>query len=160
MPTTRVLLIAVTSLLASVASAQGRPSAATYIDVPALGTPPGYSHAVVVNGGKLVFVSGAVAEDSSGQIVGKGDFRAQATRAFENLRAELAAAGATLSDLVKLNYSAVGYNHDKLLTLREVRSHFIDPSHAPTSTLVGVQALFEDAVMIEIEGVAVIPNTR
>lgn len=160
MTPTRPLLIAAASLLASVASAQGRPSAATYINVPSLGAAPGYSHTVVVNGGKLVFVSGAVAEDSSGEIVGKGDFRAQATRAFENLRAELAAAGATLSDLVKLNYYVVGYNHGMLAALREVRSHFIDPAHAPTSTLVGVQALFEDGVMIEIEGVAVIPNKR
>jgi 2-iminobutanoate/2-iminopropanoate deaminase len=133
----RSILIAAASLLAGVVHAQGRPSA-TYINVPGWAPPPGYSHAVAVNSGRLVFLAGAVAEDAKGEIVGKGDFRAQVTRAFENLRAELAAAGATPSDLVKLNYYVVGYDHDKLLTLRELRSHFVDPAHAPVSTLVGV----------------------
>ncbi len=68
-----------------------------------------------------------------------------------------AAAGATPENLVKLNYFVVGLNHDRLLALREVRAQFISKEHPPTSTLVGVQSLFRDDCLIEIEGVAVIP---
>ena len=90
-------------------------------------------------------------------MVGKEDFRAQATQVFVNLRAALAAAGANSKDVVKLNYYVVGLNHDKLVALREVRDQFIDKEHPPASTLAGVQALFREDAMLEVEAVAVLP---
>jgi 2-iminobutanoate/2-iminopropanoate deaminase len=118
---------------------------------------PGYSHAAVVSGGKTIFLSGQVGLNQAGEIVSRDDFRAQATQAFTNLKAVLAAAGARPENLVKLNYYVVGLNQDRLLTLREVRNRFIDQEHPPASTLTGVQALFRDDCLVEIEAVAVVP---
>ena len=124
---------------------------------PEISSPAGYSHAVVVSGGKMIFLAGQVGLNKHGEMVGREDFRAQAAQVFTNLRAALAAAGATSKDVVKLNYYVVGLNHDKLLALRDVRDQFIDKEHPPVSTLAGVQALFREDAMVEVEAVAVIP---
>jgi 2-iminobutanoate/2-iminopropanoate deaminase len=65
--------------------------------------PRGYTHAVAVDGGRLIFVAGQVAFDKDGNLVGKGDLRAQAAKALDNLVAALAAARATPADVVKVN---------------------------------------------------------
>ncbi len=148
----RVLLLAF-CVLCSLALGQ----TAEFKNPPELSKPNGYSHVVVVKQGKLVFVSGEVGMNDKGEIVSKDDFSAQAKQAFANLKIALNAAGASPKNLVKLNYFVVGLNHDKLLALRAVRDGFIDSSHPPASTLVGVQALFRDDALIEIEAEAVIP---
>jgi enamine deaminase RidA (YjgF/YER057c/UK114 family) len=122
-----------------------------------ISSPAGYSHAVVVNGGKIVFLSGQVGLDKHGEMVGKDDFHAQVAQVFSNLRWALAAAGATPNDLVKLNYYVVGLNHDKLVAIRDVRDQMINKEHPPASTLAGVQTLFREDALIEVEAVAVIP---
>ena len=139
------------------AFAQSNKPQVTFKNSPKISSPPGYSHAVVVNGGKMIFLSGQVGLNKQGEMVGKDDFRAQATQVFANLRAALVAAGAAPKDVVKLNYYVVGLNHDKLLALRTVRDQFIDKEHAPVSTLAGVQALFREDAMLEVEAVAVLP---
>jgi len=96
-----------------------------------ISSPAGYSHAVVVNSGKMVFLSGQVGLDRHGEMVGKDDFHAQVAQAFSNLRSALAAAGATPNDLVKLNYYVVGLNHDKLVAIREVRDLRVRPRLHP-----------------------------
>jgi enamine deaminase RidA (YjgF/YER057c/UK114 family) len=69
---------------------------------PELSKPNGYTHVVVVNHGKLVFISGQVGLNSKGDI--SSDFSARAKQAFANLKSALAAAGAKPADLVNLNY--------------------------------------------------------
>jgi 2-iminobutanoate/2-iminopropanoate deaminase len=122
---------------------------------PELAKPNGYTHVVVVNHGKLAFISGQVGLNSKGEI--SSDFAAQAKQAFANLKAALAAAGATPADIVKLNYYVVGLNHDKLAALRVARDSVIDKQHPPASTLAGVQSLFRDDVQIEIDAEAIVP---
>jgi enamine deaminase RidA (YjgF/YER057c/UK114 family) len=124
---------------------------------PDISAPAGYSHVVVVNRGRTVFLSGQVGLNKQGAMVGKDDFRAQAEQAFANLRSALAAIGASPASIVKLNYFVVGLNHEKLLALREARDQFIDKDHPPASTLAGVQALFREDAMVEIDAVAVVP---
>ncbi len=136
--------------------AQSKSGDAKFINPPALSAPHGYTHVVVVKPSKLVYISGQVALNSKGDLVGGADFKAQATQAFENLKGALEAAGAKPTNIVKLNYYVVGLNHDKLLALREVRDKYIDVQHPPASTLAGVQALFRDDCQIEIEAVAAI----
>jgi 2-iminobutanoate/2-iminopropanoate deaminase len=118
---------------------------------------PGYSQAAVVSGGKMIFVSGQVGLNRAGEIVGKDDFRVQTTQAFANLRKILAAAGASPTKVVKLNFYVVGLNKQRLQTLRAVRDSYIDKDYPPASSLVGVQALFRKDCLVEIEAVAVIP---
>src|SRR5262249_42256099 len=78
-----------------------------------------YSHVVVAKPGKIIFVAGQVATDKDGKLVGKDDLKAQAVQVFENLKTALAAAGASFSDVVKINWFIKGYKPDLLPTLRE-----------------------------------------
>ncbi|HNM77199.1 MAG TPA: RidA family protein [Tepidiformaceae bacterium] len=122
---------------------------------PDLSTPRGYSH-VVTASGTMVFISGQIALDKEGKIVGPGDMRAQAAQVYENLKAALAAAGATFADVVKQNTYVVGLNAESIAAVREVRGRYLPDANPPASTLVGVTALAMDGLLIEIEMVAVI----
>ena len=122
---------------------------------PDLSTPRGYSH-VVTASGTMVFISGQIALDKEGKIVGPGDMRAQAAQVYENLKAALAAAGATFADVVKQNTYVVGLNAESIAAVREVRGRYLPDTNPPASTLVGVTALAMDGLLIEIEMVAVI----
>src|SRR5215470_14471931 len=62
-----------------------------------------YSHVVVVEGKKTIFVSGQLARDGNGDVVAPRDMRAQMRQVGENVKAALEAAGATLADIVKTN---------------------------------------------------------
>ncbi len=157
-PITVILLL--TCVLAPATFAQAanpKSQSVAFANSPDLNTPPGYTHAVVVNSGKLIFIAGQVGLDKQGKMVGKDDFRAQAAQAFANLKAALAAAGAKPENLVKLNYYVVGLNHEKLLALRELRSNFVNKENPPASTLIGVASLFSEEASLEIEAVAAIP---
>ena len=117
--------------------------------------PNGYSHLARVNRGRPVFIAGQVALDTSGHLVGPGDFRAQAQQVFENLKSAVEAAGGTFSNIVKLNVYVA--DRSRLPEYREVRDRFIDVKNPPASTAVQVTALFRPEFLIEIEAVAVVP---
>jgi enamine deaminase RidA (YjgF/YER057c/UK114 family) len=117
---------------------------------------PAFSQVATVRGGKTIYVSGQVALDEKGELVGRGDLRAQTRKVFENLKLALAAAGAGFENLVKMNYYIVGYRPEHLAPNREVRSEYLSRTHPPASTLVGVEALFQDGVLIEVEAIAVV----
>ncbi len=117
---------------------------------------PAYTHAVEVSGGKTIFISGQVPLDEKGELVGRGDLREQTRKVFENLKRSLAAAGARFEDVVKTTYYVVGYRPQHLAAIREVRSEYLSPAHPPASTLVGVEALFLEGVLIEVEAIAVV----
>jgi enamine deaminase RidA (YjgF/YER057c/UK114 family) len=127
-----------------------------FINPPTLSTPRGYTHVVTASGGKMVFIAGQVAWDAKGEIVGKGDLRAQATQVYENLKAALAAAGATFTDVVKMNTYIVNFKAADLPVIREVRAKYFPQENLPASTLVGVQALAVDGLLIEIEVIAIV----
>ncbi len=119
--------------------------------------PPGYTHVVVVTGpGKTIYISGQVPTNAAGEIVGKGDLRQQVTQVYENLQTALKAAGATFSDVVKMNTYVVNYKPGDITIIREVRALYLPKENPPASTLAGVQALYHPDVMIEIEAIAVI----
>ena len=127
----------------------------TRLNPPELAPPPGYSNVVDVRGARLVFIAGQVASDRDGNVVGKGDFEAQAEQAFHNLGVALAAAGCTARELVKLTVFV--RDMSQLGAYRKARDRFfgsVSPPAAPTITLVEVSRLFADDFMIEIEAVA------
>ena len=80
------------------------PSEKRFLSPDTLAPPFGYSHVVEAPARRIVYVSGQVPLDSEGQLVGEGDFEAQARQVFANLTAALEAAGVAWSDVVKLNY--------------------------------------------------------
>src|SRR6516165_9614013 len=108
----------------------------------------GYSQ-VVTGRGQLVVVSGQVAQNEHGELVGPGDPAAQARQVFENLRRCLAAAGATFADVIKLNYYVVDIGH--LPAVRAARDELIPADQLPASTAVQVAALFAPEFLMEIE---------
>lgn len=127
-----------------------------FIEPKGVAISPAYTHAVQVSGGKTIFISGQVALDEKGELVGRGDLRAQTRKVFENLKLSLSAAGAGFDDVVKLTYYIVGYRPEQLAPIREVRSEYLSKTHPPASTLVGVEALFQDGVLIEVEAIAIV----
>jgi enamine deaminase RidA (YjgF/YER057c/UK114 family) len=126
-----------------------------FFNSPALNPTNGFTHVVAATGGKTVHVSGQVSVDAKGEVVGKGDFRAQVERTFENLTAALASAGATFKDVVKITYFVVGLKPEHVPVVREVRRKYLDAENPPASTLVGVAALVVPEWLIEIDLVAV-----
>ncbi len=128
-----------------------------FLNPEGLSQPRGYTHVVTAQGGTLVYLSGQVAFDAAGQVVGEGDHRRQAEQIFANLQTALAAAGASFDHVVKLNYYVVGLSQEVLTAVREVRDRYVNKERPPASTLVAVTALFDPRLLLEIEAVAIIP---
>ena len=123
---------------------------------PTLSTPTGYTHVVEVTGpGKTVYISGQIALDKSGNLVGGGDMKAQAEQVFKNLAAALAAAGATFKDVVKMNTYTTDMT--QVQAIREVRMKYFANIEPPASTLVQVVKLARPDLLLEIEVIAVVP---
>ncbi|WIG61819.1 MAG: RidA family protein [Ktedonobacterales bacterium] len=116
---------------------------------------PGYSQIVTVTGGRLIFLAGQVAFDASRNLVGKGDFRAQAQQVFANIKTALAAVGADFNHVVKLNMYVV--DRTQLPVLREVRDSYVNTETPPASTLVEVRSLAQEDFLLEVEVVASLP---
>ena len=111
----------------------------------------GYSHAAKV--GNMLFISGQVAQDAQGKIVGKGDIEAQAKQVFENLRKILEQAGGSMQNIFKMTtlLTHPGY----LEAFRAARNlHFSEPY--PANTLHVVQALAHPDWLVEVEAIAVL----
>ncbi len=121
---------------------------------PTLSQPTGYTHVVETSGPvKTIYISGQIAFDASGNIVGAGDMKAQAEQVFSNLQTALSAAGATFSDVVKMNTYVTDMS--KVQVVREVRARYF-ANAAPASTLVQVVALARPELMIEVEVIAAV----
>ena len=115
----------------------------------------GYSH-VAEFSGRLVAVSGQVAWDADGNVVGHDDVEVQARQVFANLGTALAAAGTDLAHVVKLTVFLTDIGD--VATVRRVRNEFVDAASPPASTLVQVVALVDAALKIEIEALAVVED--
>jgi enamine deaminase RidA (YjgF/YER057c/UK114 family) len=125
------------------------------INPPELGSPPGYSQIVEVSAGRIIFIAGQTALDRDGNVVGKGDFIAQAAQVFVNLSHALEASGCTPANLVKLTVFLTDMNN--LTAYREARNRFfasVTPPAAPAVTLVEVSKLYGPDFLIEIEAIA------
>src|SRR4029077_21122799 len=119
---------------------------------PTLSKPTGYTHVVEVTGpAKTVYISGQIALDKDGTVVGAGDMKAQAEQVFKNLQAALEAAGAKFSDVLKINTYITDMG--KAPVVREVRARYFGET-TPASTLVQVAALARPELMLEIEVIA------
>lgn len=118
--------------------------------------PGAYTPAISVSGGRTVYVSGQVSQDAAGNVVGQGDVLAQTEQVYKNLGIALAAAGASFSDVVKLNVYVVDYQPEHRALLQSVREKHVSKDKPPVSTLIGVQALARPEFLVEIEAVAVV----
>ena len=112
-----------------------------------------YSHVVAVEGRRLVFVAGQLARDRAGNVVGKGDMRAQIRQVGENIKAALEAAGATLDDIVKTTTYVT--DMDEYFKHQDMRMRYFAGA-LPTSTTVQVVRLSRPEFMVEIEAFAIV----
>ncbi|MGW2824003.1 RidA family protein [Streptomyces sp. NPDC001443] len=112
-----------------------------------------YSHVVTATG-RLVAVSGQVALDEDGTLVGAGDAAAQARQIFRNLRHCLAAAGASFDDVVKLTYFVT--DMAQMPAIRAARAEHIPDDRLPAASAVQVAALVRPEFLMEIEAFAVV----
>jgi enamine deaminase RidA (YjgF/YER057c/UK114 family) len=128
-----------------------------FLNPKTLAKPPGYTYVVETTGpGRTVYVAGQLGLDIDNRLVGApGDFAAQCTKAFENLRLALAAVGAGFEDVVKVNNYLTDMSH--IATLREVRDRFFNMAAPPASTTVAISSLARPGALFEIEAVAVLP---
>lgn len=122
--------------------------------VPGLSTPGGVWSTIVVSPAKrLVCVSGLVARDAEGRLVGAGDMAAQTRQVCENLKLALAAAGATLADVLRVDVYVTRI--DRFDEIHAVRREYF-PKDPPASTMVEVTRLVHPEAMIEITAMAAI----
>ena len=112
-----------------------------------------YSHVVVASGEKMIFISGQLARNNKGEIVGPRDMRAQIKQVGENLKNALEAAGATLNDLVKTTTFVTDI--DEFFRHVDVRHDYLGVG-LPASTTVEVRRLSHPDLLVEIEGMAVL----
>jgi reactive intermediate/imine deaminase len=110
-----------------------------------------YAYVQAVSGGKLLFISGLLARNAAGDIVGAGDMAAQIAQVGENLTSCLAAAGASLNDLVKTTTFVTDI--DEFFRHADVRMKYFGAA-LPASTTVEVRRLSHPDFLVEVEAVA------
>jgi enamine deaminase RidA (YjgF/YER057c/UK114 family) len=145
------------------ALAQGMPAAGTshlrFLQPPNSSKQAGYSHVVEASTpGRIIYVAGQMGLDVNGNLVGApGDFKAQATQAWENVKGALAAAGAGVEHIVSIGQFMLNIR-EHLPQLREVRAKFFGPNQPPpASTLVQIVSFTRDGALYEVNAVAVLP---
>lgn len=113
----------------------------------------GYAHAARM--GDILFVSGQVAQNEQGEIVGRGDPAAQVEQIFKNMQAVLTASGSSLERVGKINILSTSM--DYLPAIRAVRDRVFAPvGHVPASTLAIISSLAHPDYLVEIEAIAAI----
>jgi enamine deaminase RidA (YjgF/YER057c/UK114 family) len=127
---------------------------ATFLNPPPLSKPTGYSHVAIAPAGRQVHLSGQVAFAADGSLVGEGDLAVQAEQVYVNLKAGLAAAGADFASVFKVVTYVVALDAEKAAIVRRVRMKYLGDGPYPASTMVGVSALVDPRLLIEIEVIA------
>jgi enamine deaminase RidA (YjgF/YER057c/UK114 family) len=120
-----------------------------------------YHQVSVATGTRTVFVAGQVARDADGNRIGEGDLAAQVEQSYVNVATALAAAGASFADAVKLTLYVVDWSIDKMPLVVEGLGRAAarlgeEPRPMPPSSLIGVAALAEPDLLVEIEAIAVL----
>ena len=123
--------------------------------------PPGlkplgmYSNAACGKG-TVVFIAGQVAVDANGKVVGVGDYEAQAVQVFENVKLALGAARATFEDVLKLTIYIRNLTQEARKAVMGVRARYISHTNPPAATMIGIDRLVEDDLLVEVEAFAVV----
>ena len=126
-----------------------------HVNPPELPRPNGYSHVVEVGAGRTIYVSGQIAMDAAGRVVGAGDVAAQTRQVFENLKTALGAVDASLGHVVKITVFMTDVA--QLQRFREVRDSYFTQAPPPASSLVEVRRLARPELLLEVEAVAFVP---
>ena len=116
----------------------------------------GFSQVVVSTGTKIIHCAGQTAWDKDMNLVGGDDLGKQMVQSLQNVKTVLAAGGATLQDVVRLDIYLVDYNADKIPAVGAALGRFFDPDQLPANTLLGIQALALPEFLVEVTATAVV----
>jgi enamine deaminase RidA (YjgF/YER057c/UK114 family) len=132
----------------------------TILNPDSLAKPSGYAHGVMASG-TLLFLAGQTGMDVNGRITAPGDLVGQFRQALANIKAVMDEAGGQMSDMVKLTLFVTNKRayHDQLKPIGAAYRDFFG-RYYPAMTLVEVKSLFDDAALIEIDGIAMLPGER
>ena len=129
-----------------------------YINPEGLHKNPAYSQLVITKGPmKTIYIGGQNATDKEGQILGKGDIKAQAVQTLNNLKIALTAGGASLSNVIKWNVYIVE-GQDARVAFQALQEDLKEMPHPPIITGVYVAALAQPNFLLEMDAVAVVPE--
>jgi reactive intermediate/imine deaminase len=124
-----------------------------FINPDRLPVPYGYTHVVEARNGRMIYISGQVALNRDGQVVGIGDLAAQTKQVFENIKTALEAADASFEDVVKLTFFLTDIS--QIQVVRDIRDLYVNTANPPASSAVEVRRLINEHLLIEIEAIAV-----
>ncbi|MGR3778519.1 RidA family protein [Bacillus paramycoides] len=114
----------------------------------------GYSHIVEVSNAKrTIYISGQVAINTDGHIVGIGDLATQTRQVFENIKIALKTSELNFDDVVKLTFFLTDIS--QMAIVRDIRDQYINTNNPPASSALEVNKLIHDELLIEIEAIAV-----
>ena len=133
--------------------------AVTLVNPDGLPKPDVYRQLSIASGSRLVFLAGQVARDGEGRPVGAGDLAAQVEQAYRNIGTALNEIGGSFDDVAKLTIYVVDWHPDKMPLLgegvaRAAAAMGVDP--VKPITLLGVAALGEPDLLVEVEATAVL----
>ena len=131
----------------------------TSVSPPNLPPPSGYTPGILTTGGRVLFLAGQTGMDASGAIAAPGDMAAQFAQALANVQAVVAEAGGQMTDIVKLTFFVTDKaTYRAQLEPIGVAYRAVFGKYFPAITLVEVRSLYDDQALIEIDGIAVLPE--
>jgi enamine deaminase RidA (YjgF/YER057c/UK114 family) len=117
-----------------------------------------FNHGVVAGDGRTLYMTGQVAWDGEGRLIGEGNCEAQLRQCFHNVERILAAVGGQIEDIVSLTIFFL--NRADLPDIQKVRAEMFSPQNAPASILVQTPGLVSPELLVELAPLAVIPFFR
>jgi enamine deaminase RidA (YjgF/YER057c/UK114 family) len=127
-----------------------------FVNPEPLGPSRGYTYVVDVNRpARVLYLAGQLGTDPSGKVM-SSDFRAQANRAYENIKVALGSVGAKFENVVKINVYLTDIR-TQLPIHREVRDKYVNTAAPPASTTIEISRLAREGGLIEVEVVAELP---
>lgn len=117
---------------------------------------PHFTNLVTSQSGKTIHLSGLVATDADGNLVGPGDLSAQMNFIYDNIKRALAEQGATPACVVRQRVFVVGLQLDHRPIIAGAMNTFYGDGGSAASTCVGVEALLVAGAMVEIDVTAII----
>ncbi|GAB2447879.1 enamine deaminase RidA (YjgF/YER057c/UK114 family) [Conyzicola lurida] len=122
--------------------------------------PVPYEHVSIATGSRHVHVAGQISRDADGNHIAVGDLAGQVAQSLRNTARGLAGAGATFADVVRLRFFVTQWAPEKMDAFMAgvalVAEELALPLPLPPASLIGVDILFEDDVLVEVEAYAVL----
>ncbi len=116
-----------------------------------------FSHGVITEGARVLYVAGQTPLDEEGNLVCPGDPEGQARQCYRNIERVVAAAGGRMADTAKIQVFVTSL--DYRAAVGKVRAEFF-PAEPPVSTFLVVSSLAEPGFLVEVEAIVPLPDAR